>query len=318
MPLCQSAAALEWALGAVRRSSMTKRLRQILGVTVTLAFFACAYAYESRTTSAELDYRRREIALTLPNRTSPALDALLAETSKLPFPARPNIATHKPPSEAVAGVALAAWRPIVVRALAMDESAVRLGTDSKPFAAGRLAYALLNEAEARLREGRPRDAEAALVRALLVASEMRRAGADSGAVFAARVVMQADLVLAANHFVPSDAARAELARIPWSSPAELEIAMRARMDGDMLGWAASKRDASEPFFMRGLVRDELALYLIERKERDIGVFGAAYRGGASRSLCESAHPSQSLGLFYCSFLDDLREADAVMARLRKA
>ena len=68
-------------------------------------------------------------------------------------------------------------------------------------------------------------------------------------------------------------------------------------------------------FVRGLVREEMALDAMRSADRELATFAAAYREEASPELCTAAMLEPS-GVSLCRQLDRLREGDRAVARLR--
>ncbi len=84
----------------------------------------------------------------------------------------------------------------------------------------------------------------------------------------------------------------------------------------ILEWADGPAEGrAERVFVRGLVRQEMALDAMRSADRELATFAAAYREDASPELCTAAMLDAS-GALLCRQLDRLRAGDRAVARLR--
>lgn len=208
------------------------------------------------------------------------------------------------------------WQPVIAKVEALPRADLATVSDGRGFAAGRIGLALALTAERECARGASARCEALLVRAATVASATRGSGSLVDAVFASRVLGEVARVAEAHRDRLGDDARADLAATRWSSPAELTADLRRRYLKNLVGWVDGPPETrSERVFVRGLVRRELALDAARTLDRDLATFGAAYREGASASVCAAAVLAE-YPEFECRQLDRLREGDRAAERLR--
>lgn len=287
---------------------MVTRIRRVAGLTVALGFFVVAYAAEHRSTSSEIEALRREVAMSRPARES-GLDRVAAGLGGLG--ALPTPRADGPGRDAT----LDRWQPVLAEIEALPRADLATVTEPRVFAAGRIGLALALTAERECARGASARCEALLVRAATVASAMRGSGSLVGAAFASRVLREVARVAEAHRDRLGDDARADLAATRWSSPAEVTAGLRQGHLRNVLGWLDGPAETTaERVFVRGLVRREMALDATRSLDQHLATFGAAYREGASSSLCAAAMLDRS-GEIECRQLDGLREGDRAAERL---
>jgi len=289
---------------------MVTRIRRVAGLTVALGFFVVAYAAEHRSTSSEVEGLRREVALSRPAHES-GLDrvaASLKDIRELPTP-HAGAPDHDRTLER--------WQPVIAAVEALPRADLAAVTEPRVFAAGRIGLALAQTAERECARGATARCEALLVRGATVASAMRNSGSLVGAVFASRVLRDVAAVAEARRGRLGDDARADLAATPWSSPAEVTAGLRHFHLQMVLGWLDGPPETTrERVFVRGIVRREMALVAARDLDQGLATFGAAYRAGASSSLCAAAMGDGGGDFVGCRQLDRLREGDRAAERLR--
>lgn len=278
-------------------------LGRLATAVLAVAALTSAYILETRETTRALE-SYREAGMTVPNRPDRAA----------PLPASafhgerdlPLTAIDEDPDSAIPAAARYGWLLLGSEAM-LDgtDGSVDLG-DQGAFDLARLDTALAVSAHAMATHGRPVDATKRYAATVRLAAALRERGSEVDLLLGSALLDRTLHAITRDRAALDEAELGKLSNLALASTPAIFERMRLAHAQSVVSWL-DDATADDRFWVRGPIRDEIALDALRSFDADMDVAAAAWERGATS--CSGGLDATAL----CARFEKLRATDAAWA-----